>query len=61
MILDYVMATLSYFGLFVISMHLMWDFTNMDVLEMIVWSATGSLITYIPLGIKMDKKKGRKK
>lgn len=55
------MATLSYFGLFVISMHLMWDFTNMDVLEMIVWAATGSLITYIPLGIKMDKKKGRKK
>lgn len=55
------MATLSYFGLFVISMHLMWDFTNMDVLEMIVWAATGSLIAYIPLGIKMDKKKGRKK
>lgn len=60
MVLDYVMATLSYLGIFVISMHFMWDFTGMDVLEMIVCAAVGSLIAYIPLGIKEDKRKEEK-
>ena len=57
MVLDYVMATLSYLGIFVISMHFMWDFTSMDVLEMIVCAAVGSLIAYIPGGIKAEKRK----
>lgn len=59
-ILDYVMAVTSYFGLFSLFMHMMWIFTSMDILEMIILAATGSLIAYIPLGIKEDKRKEEK-
>lgn len=59
-ILDYVMAVTSYFGLFSFSMHMMWIFTSMDILEMIILAATGSLIAYIPLGLKIDQQEKEK-
>lgn len=55
------MSLISYIGMFVISMQLMWIFTSMDILEMIILAAIGSLVVYIPLGIKIDKQEKRKR
>lgn len=55
------MTLISYIGMFVISMQLMWTFTGMDILEMIILAATGSLVVYIPIGIKNDKEERNKR
>lgn len=59
--MECLMSLISYIGMFVISMQLMWIFTSMDILEMIILAAIGSLVVYIPLGIKNDKQEKRKR
>ena len=59
--MECLMSLISYIGMFVISMQLMWIFTSMDILEMIILAAIGSLVVYIPLGIKIDKQEKRKR
>lgn len=61
MVLDFAMTLLGYFGAVVISLEFMWRFTKLDVLEMLIISTVGSLLVYVPMAIKIDKKEKRRK